>query len=376
MTTFDRYLLFRFTHIFAVFFAATIGLFAVVDGFTNLDSFVQATKDGGTTALLLRMGQHYLFQSAMIFNLAGPTIIVISAMCVLALMLKTGEIHPVLAAGVPTYRLTLPLAFGVLALHGLLIVNQEWILPAIAPHLQGGHGETASDMQTVQPQYDPQWRIFVSARGAVPGEKKLNRPEFLLPVGSLARDAVKLSAESAIYLPGQNQEPSGWLVKQISPPFENLPLTELGRDVVIPQRNGQDVFISCALTFDQLCRQASNHRLVSTLDLFRRLRQPSASMLSRRALLVHVHDRVTQPILTMIGLYLVIPLIIRRDKMSAMQQVTNIALCMATLGIVFGLAMGSHFVGQAGVLTPEQAVWGPLIGGGSLAAWLTGVVRT
>jgi lipopolysaccharide export system permease protein len=376
LTTFDRYLLSRYLHIFAVFFIATIGLFAVVDGFMNLDEFHQAAQNRGTGGLFLLMAEHYLYQSALLADLAGPTIIVISAVSVLALMLKNGELHPVLAAGVPTYRVTLPLAIGVLALNGALIANQELILPRIAPKLQGRHGDSAYDAQSVQPTYDPKWWIFVSGQGVIPGEKRLTRPEFILPLGTLVTNPVTLKGENAFFLPRRGDEPGGWLLKNTVPAYDSLPLTDLGRAVLIPQPNGKDLFVSCALTFDQLSRQTSNHRLIGTVDIFRRLQQPSGSLLSRRALLVHLHGRLTRPILTLIGLYLVIPLIVRRDRMSVMQQVTNIATCMATLGIVFGLSMGSQFLGQAGLMRPDQAAWLPLILGGGLAAWLSGVVRT
>ena len=381
MTTYDRYLLFRFFHVFVILFIASIGLFAVVDGFTNLDAFQEKTQDQGTVALLLRMGKYYLYRSALIMDLAGPTIAVISVMVVLALMLKTGEIHPVLAAGIPTYRLALPLVTGVLAVCLALVGNQEWILPAIAPHLQGRHGDTASDVQSVQPMYDLQWHIFVSGKGLYPDDKRLHLPEFQLPAPTIAADFVTLRADDAFYYPARGDEPAGWLLRNVTPDPDRLELTELGRTIVIPQplsdlEAGRDVFVVSAIAYDQLSRQASNHRLIATQDLFRRLHLPSGSLLSRRALLVQLHARLTRPIEILIGIFLVIPLIVRRERMSPVQQVGNIATCMAVLGIVFGAMITIQFLGQAGFFRPDQAVWGGLICGGSFAGWLSGSVRT
>jgi len=39
VTTFDRYLLRRFWHVFGIGFFATVGLYVVFDGFTNVDAF-------------------------------------------------------------------------------------------------------------------------------------------------------------------------------------------------------------------------------------------------------------------------------------------------------------------------------------------------
>ncbi|MDB4731615.1 LptF/LptG family permease, partial [bacterium] len=135
MNTFDRYLLFRYLQTVAVFFCAATGLFVVVDGFVNLDSFQYAVdkQGGGVVKLFALMIDHYFFQSLMILNLAGPAIVVISAIVALASFLKNGEFHPVLAAGVPTYRATISLLLGMCIVNGVLIANQELVLPNVAP---------------------------------------------------------------------------------------------------------------------------------------------------------------------------------------------------------------------------------------------------
>ncbi|MCA9080561.1 MAG: LptF/LptG family permease [Planctomycetaceae bacterium] len=374
MTTYDRYLLKRFLYVCFVFTVAVLGLFIIIDGFTNLDDF-QLRTEGGVTELVLLMGERYLYQSAMIADLAGPTIIVLSALCALALMLKQGEIHPVLAAGVPTYRWTIALPLGALVLNALLIANQELVLPVIAPYLQTHHGETVHDEQAIQPQYDPRWWIFVSGSSTIPGDQCIKKPEFLLPP-TLVGDYLKLRAEHAYFYKQAGDNPAGWLLTNISPPLAQLELTELGRDALIPQENGTDVFITANLTFDQVCRQNSSPRLVGTPELIRRLQQPSASMMSRRAQLVHLHARLTRPILNLIGIFAVIPLIVRRERTSPMQQVTNIGLCMVTLSVLMGLSIGGQSLGQTGLLSPEQAVWWPLVASSAYVGWLSGVVRT
>ncbi|WP_437205750.1 LptF/LptG family permease [Planctomicrobium sp. SH664] len=375
MNTFDRYLLARYLHVAMVFVIASLGLFVVVDGFMNLDEHQQNAAGKGSLGLLLFMGEHYLYRSADILDLAGPTIMVLSAMSALALMLKSGEIHPLLAAGVPTYRLTLSLIIGMFLVNVLLIANQELVLPAIAPHLQADRGRKASDAQEVQPQYDSR-RVYIAGTGIIPLKRELQNPEFVLPQPELATSRLSIRAQTATYFPPGADPRGGWLLKGITSPVDDNLLTAEGRELIIPQRGGTDLFIVSSLPMDQLVRHAANHRLVKTTDLFRRLQQPTGSLFSRRSLLVHLHGRLTRPLLAIIGLYVVIPLIIRRERMSVMQQVTNIAVCAAVLGGVFGISLGAQFLGQSGLLKPEQAVWGPLIFGGGVASWLSGIVRT
>lgn len=376
MTTFDRYLLKRFLYVTVVFFVAVLGLFIIVDGFTNLDEFQNASRDGGTLDLLFRMGHHYAYQSLPIIDLAGPTVTVIAAMVTLALMLRTGEIHPVLAAGVPTYRMTLPLLAGTVLINVVLVVNQEVLLPRGAVHLFGNHGDSSHDAQLVKPQYDPKTSIWINGDSSIPGELRVHQPELILPVNSLVTDIVTLRADDAVYLPAKDGEPAGWLLLNVNPPLKEIPFTKTGRQVIIPQPNGVDAFVAMAITFDQLCRRDFSLRMVGTAEVIRRLQQPSGSALVRRANLVRLHARLTRPLLNIIGVYLVIPLICRKERMSAAQQVANIATCTASLGIVFGLSIGIQFLGQGGLLPPELAVWLPLIGAAAYAGWLSGAVRT
>ena len=115
--TFDRYVLSRFLYLFAGFFAASMGLFAVVDGFTNLDGFQKATEGEGMLGLAAYMGENYVYRSAWVFDLIGPTLLSFSVVAVLALMIRHGEVNPLLAAGIPTYRLALPFLVGTLLIH-------------------------------------------------------------------------------------------------------------------------------------------------------------------------------------------------------------------------------------------------------------------
>ena len=371
MTTFDRYLLSRYFHVFAVFFVAAMGLYVVADGFTNLDGFQQAAGEGGATALLALMGRHYLYHSSLLFELSGPTLAVMSTMCVLALTLKHGELHPLLAAGVPTYRIAAPLAIGVLAVNALLSANQEWVIPRIAQHLQGTHGGNLKDTQAFEPTYDRQHNVYISGKELVPETRAINRAEFLLP-DTLLQEATMIRADEALFVRGNDRQP-GWLLKNAQPRAGQLRLTALGAQVVLPGDDPADVFIQSELTFDQLSNRSTGFRYLSTQDLVWRIRHPSAGMATRRAQILHFHERLTRPIITLIGLFLVVPLTVRRERLSL---VTNVAVCMGVVGCVYALSQGMLLFGNTGLLAPALCAWLPLIGGGTLSAWLAPLART
>ncbi len=371
-TTFDRYLFGRYVYVFVVFFAATMGLFSVVDGFMNLDAFQQ--KDEGTPLMLLRMGMHYVYQSSLIFDLVGPTLSVLSVLVVLAMLLKHNEFYPVLSTGVPTYRISWPLVFGVMSVAGLLLANQEFIIPNVAQHLQGTHGSTAADAQLFDPQYDTKTWIFISGQELLPAQRQIIEPSFVLPAPHIVSEyGPELHGETASFRPARGRIPAGWLLKKVSPPFDVEKLTSAGRQIVIPQKNGQDWFLAIGLTFDELQNRNTGFRYLSTRDLIHRIQHPSAHASSTRAQVMHLHGRFTRPVICLIGVFLVIPLILRKEKDNL---VTNIATCTLVLGLVFGIGQGMDFLGQSSLVQPEIAAWTPIFIGGTLASWLTGSVRT
>lgn len=372
VTTFDRYLLGRYFYVFAVFFTAAMGLFIVADGFTNLDAFQRTAGDDGAAALLASMARHYAYQSSRIFGLSGPTLAVMSTMCVLALALKHGEIHPLLAAGVPMYRIALPLIGGVLAINGLLTLNEELVIPRIAPHLQTTHGETGTDSQRFEATYDETSLILIFGRELVPSTAAIREPKFLVPK-SLLVEATFIRADEAVYLPERGGHPAGWLLKNAQPRFEQLRLLPPGEQIVLPHAAPGDVFIRSALTFDQLYNRSTGYRYLSTSDLVWRIRHPSAGMATRRAHVLHLHERLTRPLLTLVGVFLVIPLVARREQMSL---VSGIAVCMTVVGAVYALSQVMLLAGHTGWVSPAACAWLPLIGGGSLAAWLSPLART
>ena len=106
-TTFDRYLLARMLHTFVVMFVAAYGLYIVIDLFTNIDSFQENTAS--TMELVARIGEFYAWRAFDFFEMTGPILIVIAVIAVLGLLQKNSETFPILAAGIPAFRLLRPL---------------------------------------------------------------------------------------------------------------------------------------------------------------------------------------------------------------------------------------------------------------------------
>ncbi|MGE0375800.1 MAG: LptF/LptG family permease [Planctomycetaceae bacterium] len=372
--TVDRYLLNRFLFLFVGFFAASMGLFAVIDGFTNLDEFQQKAHGDGTFMLLAFMARNYAIHSSRVFDLIGPTLATMSVVAVLALMVRHGEINPLLAAGVPTYRLAVPFLLGILFVHGLLAVNQELIIPRFAVHFTGQHGDDGRNAQQVEPARDHARGIFISGRELIPATGVLRDAEFRLNHPLVQRIVSLRATEAKHFRSAGAGRPAGWVLKDVHPPFGELRLSDLGGETIIPQPNGTDVFVVTDVSWDQLHNKGAGFRYAATPDLLNRIRSPISAAPLRKAQVLQLHSRLTRPLLNIVGIFLAIPLIVRRESRS---QVTSIALCMAALAAVIGLVEACQILGgKAALISAEGATWIPLIVGGGLCAWLSPRTQT
>ena len=201
----------------------------------------------------------------------------------------------------------------------------------------------------------------------------MTRPEFRLSPPTLVNEFTALQAKEAKFYAQAGEERAGWLLKGVSQPFDELDLTERGRQRIIRQPNPEELFVATEVSWDLLYSGGTAFTLLSTPDLIHRVQRPATGTPLLRAQLLHLHSRLTRPLLNIIGMFLVIPLVIRREARSL---VASIALCMALLGLVIGLCEVFGFIGKAALLRPELAVWLPLMIGGGLAAWVSPRVQT
>ena len=94
-------------------------------------------------------------------------------------------------------------------------------------------------------------------------------------------------------------------------------------------------------------------------------------IVSVRTQTLDVHTRLTRPIFAVLMVFIVVPLVIRRESRSL---IGNMAMCSFALASVYGLAQVCNSLG--GIVSPDLAVWTPVIFSGGYGAWLTGAVQT
>lgn len=372
MTTIDRHLFVRFLHAAGVYFVAAFGLYVVVDGFINLDDFQHRAGDGGLKVLLRSMGWHYACQCSALFEVFGPTAAMMGVSTTIALLSRHGELHPLLAAGVPTYRLSWPFVVGIVVANAALIANQELVIPRIASQLQGTRGGAGAEARQVESCQSPEG-VYVTGDYLFLEGKRIQNAEFRLFQGALANDFVSVTAGEAHYLAADGDLPAGWYLSDIHPRFVQLPLTDAGKRIIVPRPETNDVFVVTSLSFEELYSRGASFKYLSTADLFSRARRPAATAGSHQRLLLTLHGRFIRPAMMLVGIFLVFPVILRRESRSL---VTDIGLCTLLMALVFGTTQSLRFLGQAGFVTTELASWLPLMFAAAISSWLSPLIKT
>jgi len=374
--TYDRYLLRSFIHTFGVCFIATFGLVAVIDLFENLDELLKQNGNNGTLSLLGLIVTLNGYRSILFLDRAGPALTIITVMTVLILLQRSGELHPLLAAGIPMYRVLRPVIFAAISVNAILLINQELLVPrvAFAEHeLRHRNDPSQSEVESLT---DHSTRISIDGDHVHVAERTIEHPVFTLPSPSLVTEITPIEAKSAKYIPAKRGQPAGWLIRDVtSPTVADIShrLTERGRELVFVRRTAPDVFVVSAITCDQLFKRSSSFTSLSTPELLDRIRCPAFGLVSVHRLVLYLHSRFLQPLINTIAVLLTVPLMVRRESPGL---VADSSLCGFVLAVLFGLTQGFQSLGASHVITPDLAAWGPVVIGGTLSAWLSGVIRT
>jgi lipopolysaccharide export LptBFGC system permease protein LptF len=140
MKTLDRYVVRSFLFTMLLLFVVMMLLRIVADLFVNIDEFAEV-ETGGLGGRILHVGRYYGYQSLTYFVELGGVIIAAAATFSLARMNHSNELTAMLASGVSLYRVTFPIVICSMVMGGLIILDQEILIPNAATQLSLGRDE-------------------------------------------------------------------------------------------------------------------------------------------------------------------------------------------------------------------------------------------
>jgi len=310
MKTLDRYIAKNFLFGYVIALGVMLGMFLTVDLFLNIDEFAEQGQQGAAV-MAAAIGRYYGARCLLWFRDLGGLIIVIAAVFSLARLTRNNELIAVMASGVSLKRILAPILFLALLLTGLMIVDQELIIPRLTEELT-----RKQDELTGQAAYDL-W-FLPDANGNLicckRFEEKIQTMHGVLIVLRQPEDADtwrvvgRITADKAVYDPQRK----GWRLEN----GLTMRISKAGLQTPSPE----DFFVAADFYATHLSPQELPLRrregfkaLLSLRQLTEMERDPGTRRTEMADIALQKHSRITTPIINMIMLMVALPVLVCRD---------------------------------------------------------------
>ncbi len=352
MKTLDRYVAKNFVVGYAIAFGVLVGLRIIIDLFVNLDEFTEHA-DLGTLAVLKNIFIFYGLNSTLYFRDFAGMITVVAAAFSLGKMVRCNELVAMMASGVSLKRVIGPIVLLALLLTGLLVVDQEFIIPQLAEKLVRSQdaipGRESYDVWFMS---DNKGSLICSPRFDVE-TSTLSQPTIItrsrIPNSTIWEVTGRISAEKAVY----NTETGQWDLYSRNPETGELIsyglFTEKGAE---ENANNVSSYASDITPKDIPVRRKSEHKTLLGWRELAVLTAQGAKIKDRRQLYSQKHFRVTEPIINLAMLLVCLPILVCRDpksmKSAIMISFAMVGVCFVTTFICKMLAPEAHSFYQIG----------------------------
>jgi lipopolysaccharide export system permease protein len=379
MKILDRYVIITFLKNYLIAFFVLIGLYVTLDMVFNFDELVQVQERAGATsglesaiAVIKAAGDYYFYQLFYIFVQLSGMIPVVAAAFTLIRLSRFNELSAMLSAGVPLLRIASPIIIVALILNGLLLLDQELLIPQIIPKLvrskQEAGQETASkEFQIPAMQDDKNGVLNVARYRPGPGNPVMyeftlvERNAELQPTAMITARRAEWDPETASWRLTEGRRIDGLLYDQNRKVQDDFPYykSNVTPEEINLYRSGNYVELLSTHRIDELLDRPQSYGTVGLLRV--------------------KHARFTQPLVNIILLLLAIACVLSREptrlKSAATWCLALTGLCMATTFIGQQLT-GSPPSGQLAPQWPAIMAWLPILIFGPIAVFMLDRVET
>lgn len=437
MKILDRYVITTFLKNYLISFFVLIGLYITLDMVFNFDELVQVQERANVTSgidsalvVIKAAADYYFYQLFYIFVQLSGMIPVVAAAFTLIRLSRFNELSAMLSAGVPLLRIASPIIIVALVLNGLLLLDQELLIPEIIPKLvrsrqEAGQETTTKYFQIPAMQDDKQAVLNVARYSPGPGNPIMyaftliersrifnvaNQAEMLalnskdpnnvkkwdIAICADSKKAYELKADKPEEISNWHEVDSATatadrpVAKTVAaradwdPDTKSWRLTDGRRDDGLLYNTGRTIdtgikVYKSNITPEEinLYRQGNYVELLPTRRIDELLARPQSY--GTVALLRVKHTRFTQPLVNIILLLLAIPCVLSREptrlKAAATKCLILTGLCLCTS------FLGQQLTGQPPTSSiapqwPAIMAWSPLLIFGPIAVFLLDRVET
>jgi len=369
---------------YVICFTSLVGLWVVIDAFSNFDEFTKRATGAGE--LFGVMGRYYLIHTTEYYDKLCGVIGMMAAIFTVTWMQKNNELLAMLAAGISTRRVILPVILSAVIVSGLAVANQEFIMPRLGDELQKRHDDDGAAKLQVAGRADSNL-IYIHGNEADRQTQTILAFNATIPVEVYGK-LCELQALQARYIPMTDlaaPERGGWLARGVR---LSLPLDDeqLRRGLLVKVNDAKDYpppfgdpallpgdtyFLHTSLTFKALTRQAKWYQYATTPELIRSLADPANE--ENADIAVFLHSRVMRSVLSLTLLFVTLPQVLGGFGRN---MFVNLGISLATAALFYGLCSVSGYLGANAAIPPELAAWAPLIAFGTFAVIRWDAIRT
>ena len=317
MKILDRYVAKNFLIGYAIAFCVLIGLRIIIDLFVNLDEFTEHA-DLSTMDVMKNMLSFYALNCTIYFREFAGMITVVAASFSFSKMVRSNELVAVMASGVSLKRVIGPIVLLALLLTGVLVIDQELIIPSLADKLVRSHEDIpGQEFYRIKFISDRNGSLICSGRFDV-GTSTLYSPTIItrrkIADSYIWEVTGRIDADKAVY----NRKTKRW-------DLINGRFFEIGSTKGVQPK----AFYKSVITPNEIpIMLESEHKiLLSWRQLSALTKQAEQGKIrDLRELYSQKHFRVTEPIINLVMLMVCLPILVCRDP-KAMKSAVTISFC-------------------------------------------------
>src|SRR5262245_46480958 len=325
LTLIDRHLIGSYLKAYVICLISLMGLFVVVDLFTNMDKFTQNVR--GFSPLMKHIGLVYANKLPQIFNLLCEAIVLLAGMFTVAWVQRNNELLPLLSAGASTRRVVRPVLISACLVMGLAVLNQEFVLPIVDSYLvENPSDPEGRSKQQVSGGFDANG-MLITGKTAVRQDLLVQDFNVSIPPRPGREKYITLSAKEGRYIPpGEGQRTGGWMLIGATPDLDPGVASEYLERIT----EGR-YFLRTEVDFDAVTR-SKNWMIFQPIWVLMRDMDKTASKTLLANMAVVIHVRLTRPFLGMILVLLGLSVILRDHNRSVF---ISAGLCLVLCGLFF-----------------------------------------
>jgi lipopolysaccharide export system permease protein len=308
MKILDRYVARNYLTGYLISLAVLLGLRIVTDMFVNLDEFAEHS-DAGAFGVMKNVATYYGAQSTVYFRDFAGLITVIAAVFSLGKMTRQNELVAVMASGVSLKRLIMPIVILSVLMTGVLMVDQEFVIPNLANQLSLNPDEIGGVA------FDRVW-FLPDSKGSL-----ISTPKFDILTETMdsptiltrARDSQnkpwhitgRITADRATY----NEATSSWKLEN----GKYLAAPKFGQKTEFQPVRDIDAYQTEITIKDIMVRRKSNFMSYMSWRDLSAMTAQKTKIRDVAQLLSEKHFRVTGPMIDLIMLMIALPVLVCRD---------------------------------------------------------------